>query len=68
MSIFDILVFLLIIVALHLYKAKYPNFLFFCKGSVLFLPPDDEPANNEKPKPKSKEKKDDKFEVTIVKI
>lgn len=52
MFVLDSLLLLLIVVALHLTKLKYPNFLFFCKGSILFLPPDQEPEHkNPKKKP-----------------
>jgi hypothetical protein len=42
MIIIDAAIFILIVAVLHLYKANHPNFLFFCKGAILFLPPDDE--------------------------
>lgn len=41
MILLDSFLLLLIIAALHFIKFKYPNFLFFCKGAVLFLPPEE---------------------------
>lgn len=42
MILVDALIFLVILAVIHLYKIKNPNFLFFCKGAVLFLPPDEQ--------------------------
>lgn len=46
MFILDSVLLLLIIIILHTIKFAYPNFLFFCKGAILFLPPEDEPKKN----------------------
>ncbi len=40
--ILDALLLLLVTVAMQLIKNKLPNFLFFPKGAVLFLPPDEQ--------------------------
>jgi hypothetical protein len=39
--ILDAVLLLAILAGLHYYRTKDNNFLFFCKGAVLFLPPDD---------------------------
>ena len=44
MLLLDSFLLLLIIGGLHLVKLKHPNFLFFCKGAVMFLPPEPAPA------------------------
>jgi hypothetical protein len=41
MIIIDALIFIIIIALMHYYKLKNPNFLFFCKNAILFLPPDE---------------------------
>jgi len=41
MIIVDAVIFITIVGLLHYYKSTHPNFLFFCKGAILFLPPDD---------------------------
>ena len=42
MFVLDSILLLLIVVALHFLKYNNPNFLFFCRGAILFLPPDEE--------------------------
>jgi hypothetical protein len=37
--ILDAILLISILAGLHFYKTKNPNFLFFCKGAVLILPP-----------------------------
>ena len=39
----DSILLILIVLGLQLIKNKFPNFLFFPKGAVLFLPPEDSP-------------------------
>jgi hypothetical protein len=41
MILVDAGIFIIVLAAIHLYKVKYPNFLFFCKGAVLFIPPEE---------------------------
>lgn len=55
---------ILIVLGLQLIKNKFPNFLFFPKGAVLFLPPEDSPE--EKKTNKKKEQKE--REVSVIKI
>ena len=38
--ILDAVLLLLVTVAMQLLKNRFPNFLFFPKGAVLFLPPE----------------------------
>jgi hypothetical protein len=42
MIIIDAAIFITILALLHYYKSTHPNFLFFCKGAILFLPPEDQ--------------------------
>ena len=42
MFVLDSILLLLIVIGLHAVKFSYPNFLFFCKGAILFLPPEEE--------------------------
>ena len=46
MFLLDSALLILIVIVLHTIKFNYPNFLFFCKGAILFLPPEDEPKKN----------------------
>ena len=46
MFLLDSLLLLVIVVIVHIRKVMYPNFLFFCKGAILFLPPEEEPKKN----------------------
>jgi hypothetical protein len=39
--ILDAILLILIVLGLQIIKSNYPNFLFFPKGAVLFLPPQD---------------------------
>lgn len=50
MLLLDSFLLLLIIVGLHFIKIKYPNFLFFCKGAILFLPSDEDKPTTKKSK------------------
>lgn len=61
--ILDAALLILITLAIQLLKKKYPNFLFFPKGAVLFLPPEEVPEI----KPKKKSDKAE-HEVSIIKI
>jgi hypothetical protein len=54
MLLFDVSVFLFIIVGLHILKWKYPNFLFFCRGAILFLPICEQPIQPNKKNSKDK--------------
>lgn len=50
MFVLDSVLLLLIVVGLHVLKFSYPNFLFFCRGAILFLPPDqDAPSKTTEP-------------------
>lgn len=64
MILVDSIIFLLVIGTLQYSKVKNPNFLFFCKGSILFLPPDEESL----PGPKQKKNKERDVEVKILKV
>ena len=58
--ILDAVLLLLVTIAIQLLKNKFPNFLFFPTGAVLFLPPDDTNDSNPPPKdikPKKKKEK-----------
>lgn len=50
--IFDAVLLLLIVLVLQFIKRNFPNFLFFPKGAVLFMPPEDRPEKDDKPKKK----------------
>lgn len=63
MLLLDSFLLLIIIVALHFIKIKYPNFLFFCKGAILFLPSDEE-----KPIPKKSKKEKEEVEIRIIQL
>ncbi len=52
MLLLDSFLFFVVVGILHLLKFKYPNFLFFCKGAVMFLAPED-PTPIQKPAKKS---------------
>lgn len=61
--IIDAALFLAIILGVQLVKNKFPNFLFFPKGAVLFLPPDDLPE----PQPKRKADRP-QGQVSVIRI
>ena len=46
----DAILLLLVVVGLQLVKNKFPNFLFYPKGAVLFLPPEETEENKPKKK------------------
>lgn len=48
--ILDAALLLLVTFGLQLIKSRFPNFLFFAKGAVLFLPPEDLPEIKPKKK------------------
>jgi hypothetical protein len=62
--ILEALLLIIIIFAVQIAKNKYPNFLFFPKGAVLFMPPE-ETQVQEKPK-KKKDKKPN--ELSVIKV
>lgn len=63
--IIDAILLLLVTVGMQLIKNRFPNFLFFPKGAVLFLPPDEQPEPTDK---KSKNKNKTQAEVNVIKI
>ena len=60
--ILDLALLLAVVVGVQLLQNKYPNMLFFPKGAVLFLPPDNVPDQ----KPSKKEKP--MGEISIIKV
>ena len=39
--IIDAILFIVVFLVLHYYKNGHPNFLFFCQGACLFVPPEE---------------------------
>lgn len=50
--IIDAALLLLIVLGLQYIKNRFPNFLFFPKGAILFMPPEDRAEKDVKPKKK----------------